>query len=159
MKIRTSIVIRSTPDFLWPLLTNSSMDVPGCFCLGLPRPVSCQLPDSIGGVGSERRCVSDHGVIVQRITAWTPPLHLRFEMVSTDHSWRSQVESITENFHIAPHRRGIKITRTTMIVATKPFRFIKELGFWLGLKRIHLYVFKNWRAKTEQAEGYGKKAR
>lgn len=151
MKIRTSTLMRSTPEHLWPLLTHSSMDVPGCFCLGLPRPVSCQLPNASGGVGSERRCVSDRGVIVQKITEWTPPRHLRFEMVSTDHSWRSKVESITEDFQIEPRQGGIRVTRTTAIVATKPFQFIKELGFCFGLKRVHLYVFKNWRSETEQA--------
>src|SRR5690606_38000273 len=153
MKIRTSIVIKSAPEALWPLLTSSSMDVPGCFCLGLPRPVSCELPDSIGGVGSERRCISDRGVVVHRITEWVPPLYLQFEMVSTNHCWASQVDAIKEEFQIIPHHQGIRVTRTTTIAATKPFQIIKELGFYLGLKRVHLYVFKNWRAKTEQGGG------
>ncbi|MCF7733138.1 MAG: SRPBCC family protein [Akkermansiaceae bacterium] len=149
MKIRTSIVIRATPETLWPLLTNSSMDVPGCFCLGLPQPVSCELPDGVGGIGSERRCISDRGVVVQRITEWAPPKHLQFEMVSTNHCWSTQVDSIREEFRVKQHIHGSRITRTTTIAATKPFRCIKELGFYLGLKRVHLYVFKNWQAGTE----------
>ena len=152
MKIETSTVIRSTPEALWPLLTNSSMDVPGCFCLGLSRPVSCELPDSIGRVGAQRRCISDRGVVVQRITTWVPPRHLRFEMVSTDHEWGPCVDSITEEFLIERNSQGARITRTTTLVATKPFQLIKELGFYMGLKRVHFYVFKNWRSEAEQAK-------
>lgn len=150
MKIQTSMVISATPESIWPLLTNSSMEVPGCFCLGLPRPVSCELPDRVGGVGAERRCVSDRGVVIQRITRWEAPHRLQFEMVSTDHCWRLQVDSIREDFLIEPVTGGTRITRTTTIIATKPFQRIKEWGFYLGLKRVHLYVFKNWRAQAGQ---------
>jgi len=149
MKIRTSTLVRSTPEALWPLLTNSSMEVPGCFCLGLPRPVSCELPDSVGGVGAERRCISDRGVVVQRITRWVPPRHLQFEMVSTDHGWGPYVDSIAEDFLIERNSRGSRIIRTTTLIATQPLQWIKELGFYMGLKRVHLYVFKNWRAQVE----------
>lgn len=156
MRIQTSTVIKADPDDLWPLLTNSAMEVPGCFCLGLPRPVSCELPDSAGGVGAERRCISDRGTVVQRITRWTPPRELHFEMVSTDHCWAPQVETIREEFLIVPCERGVRITRTTTLKATRPFRFIKEVGFYLGLKRVHLYVFKNWRARMERSCGFKK---
>jgi hypothetical protein len=44
----------------------------------------------------------------------------------------------------------MRATRTTRIAATKPFQLIKELGFYIGLKRVHLYVFKNWRVQAEQ---------
>lgn len=149
MKIRTSTLIRSTPAQIWPLLTQSSMEVPGCFCLGLPRPVACELPNSVGEVGSERRCISDRGVVVQKITAWTPPSFLRFEMVSTDHGWGPEVESIREEFHLCPGAADTRVTRTTTLVAAKPFRMIKEIGFYMGLKRVHFFVFKNWRAQAE----------
>lgn len=150
MQVRTSILIKSTTEALWPLLTHSRMEVPGFFCLGLPRPVSCELPDQSGGVGAERRCISDRGVVVQKITQWSPPQRLRFEMASTDHKWRSQVDSITEDFRLQPHPNGVILTRTTMIQARLPFRRLKEAGFYLGLKRVHLYVFKNWQRQLEK---------
>lgn len=129
------------------------MEVPGCFCFGLPRPVACELPERTGGVGAERRCISDRGVVVQRITAWEPLVRLRFKMVSTDHCWSSYVESIEEDFRLESWGKGTRITRTTSIRAMGPFRIIKELGFYLGLKRVHLYVFKNWRATSIQTAG------
>lgn len=100
MKIKTSTMIQAAPETIWPLLTNSSMEVPGCFCLGLPRPLSCELPSGEAGVGAERRCISDRGVIVQRITDWSPPQRLQFKMVTTSHCWAPQVASITEEFLI-----------------------------------------------------------
>jgi len=145
MRIRTSQIILANPEQLWPLLTNSRMDVPGCFCLGLPRPVACELPDSTGGVGSERRCISDRGTVIQRITNWQPSRVLQFEMVTTDHCWGPYVESLKEHFELEPCSSGTRITRTTHIKATGLFRTLKELSFSLGLKRVHLYVFKNWR--------------
>lgn len=151
MKIRTSRILPATPEQVWPLLTNSRMDVPGCFCLGLPRPVACELPQSPGGVGAERRCLSDRGTVIQQITNWRPFDRLQFRMVSTDHDWGPCVESLEEDFRLEPCGQGTRITRTTHIQASGLFRTIKELGFFLGLKRVHLYVFKNWRSTSELA--------
>lgn len=147
MKIQTSKIIHSTCDELWPLLTNSRMDVPGWFCLGVPEPKSCRLPDNNGGVGSERECISDRGTVIQKITEWTPPFRLRFKMVSTDHNWGPCVDTLEEDFYLQDHKLGTRITRTTTIKAKGLFPFIKELGFYVGLKRVHLYVFANWKNK------------
>ena len=150
MKIRTSSVIKKSREQLWPLLTNSRMDVPAWFCLSVPQPKACELPNSIGGVGSERRCISDRGTVIQRITEWSPPSKLRFKMITTDHTWGPCVKSLEEDFHLEEHNSGTRITRTTTIKATGPFSRMKELGFYTGLKRVHLYVFKNWKASTAQ---------
>ena len=150
MKIRTSAMINAPREQLWPLLTESRMDVPGWFCLGLPRPVSCELPESVGGVGAERRCISDRGIVIQKITDWRPSELLRFRMISTNHEWGPCVESLEEDFRLEECNRGTRITRTTSIRATGLFASIKEIGFYFGLKRVHRYVFKNWKAKTEQ---------
>ena len=150
MKIRTSKVIKTSCDKLWPLLTNSRMDVPGWFCLGVPQPKSCELPDLEGGVGSERRCISDRGTVIQRITEWDPPVRLRFKMISTDHGWGPCVDSLEEDFHLETMDSGTRITRTTTLKAKGLCPLFKELGFYSGLKRVHLYVFANWRNKTEQ---------
>ena len=149
MKIRTSTWIAASRESLWPLLTGSRMDLPGWFCLGLPRPVSCELPEALGGVGAERRCISDHGTVAQRITSWEPPQQLRFSMVTTDHRWESCVESLHEDFLLEERRNGTRITRTTQLTAKGKFRWLKELGFCIGLKRVHLFVFKNWKAAGE----------
>ena len=150
--------MNATSEQLWPLLTNSRMDVPGWFCLGLPRPVSCELSQATGGVGSERRCISDRGTVIQTITKWQPPARLQFRMISTDHGWGPCVESIEEDFRLEQTSHGTRITRTTNITATGKFARIKEIGFYLGLKRVHRYVFDNWGAKTEYvSRGDGEK--
>lgn len=148
MKIRTTTLIRASRDRLWPLLTNSQMTIPGWFCLGLPRPVACQLQEPHGRVGAERRCISDRGTVTQVITAWEPPSRLKFSMVSTDHSWGPSVASIDEEFILEQFGDRTRITRTTSIQAQGGFRFLKELGFYLGLKRVHLFVFGNWRGQA-----------
>ncbi len=151
MRIRTSRIIDVPREVLWPLLTHSRMDVPGWFCLGLPRPVSCELPRSPGGVGAERRCISDRGTVIQEITSWEPPGRLRFRMVSTDHGWGPWVESLEEDFRLETCGTGTRITRTTNILAKGWFPRFKEIGFYLGLKRVHRFVFENWRVVAEQA--------
>ncbi|YCM45829.1 hypothetical protein V2O64_07350 [Verrucomicrobiaceae bacterium 227] len=151
MKIQTTSVIEASREKLWPLLTNSRMDVPAWFCLGVPQPKACELPNEIGGVGAERRCISDRGTVIQRITEWSPPARLRFKMLTTDHTWGPCVESLEEDFHLETLNSGTRITRTTTIKATGIFAKLKELGFYSGLKRVHLYVFKNWRTSAEQS--------
>jgi len=149
MKIQTSKIIQTSCEELWPLLTDSRMDVPGWFCLGVPQPKSCELPNKMGGVGSERRCISDRGTVIQKITAWDPPTKLSFEMVSTDHGWGPCIDSLEEQFQLEDHGAGTLITRTTTIRAAGSLPFFKELGFYSGLKRVHLYVFSNWKTKLD----------
>ena len=127
------------------------MDVPGWFCLGLPQPKACELANGEGGVGLERRCTSDRGVVIQRITEWSPPTKLTFEMVNTDHTWSSSVDSLKEEFVLMDKGGQTVVTRRTTIKAKGFLSLIKEIGFYAGLKRVHLYVFKNWRATAEQS--------
>jgi hypothetical protein len=156
MRIQTSTVIASTRERLWPLLTNSQMTAPGCFCLGVPRPVACELPSSAGRVGAERRCISDRGTVTQVITEWQPPGRLSFQMVSTDHDWGRCVESIEEQFALEGVSAGTRITRTTTLTARGSWRSIKEALFYIGLKRVHFFVFKNWRKLAAGNESKGK---
>jgi uncharacterized protein YndB with AHSA1/START domain len=149
MKIQTTALINAAPERLWPLLTNSQMDAPGCFCLGVPKPVACELPESQGHVGAQRRCISDRGTVTQEITQWDPPSRLNFRMIATDHQWGRCVESIEEQFVLEGVGKGTRITRTTRLTAKGPFRLLKESLFYLGLKRVHFFVFKNWRRHAE----------
>jgi hypothetical protein len=152
MKIRTSALIPTTRERLWPWLTSSRMDVPGRFCMGVPSPVSCELPESVGRVGAERRCISDRGTVVQRITVWQPPMRLEFRMVSTDHGWARCVDSIEENFQLEQIGHKTRITRTTRLRARGRWKLLKEAMFYLGLKRVHYFVFKNWRKQAGRAD-------
>ncbi len=151
MIIRTSTTIKAPRERIWPLLTNSEMTESGCFCLGVPQPVECRMAED-GAVDARRQCVSDRGIVNQRITSWQPPEELQFRMENTDHSWSRCVESIDERFQIETADNGTRIVRSTTLTARTPFRFIKEVAFYLGLKRVHFYVFKNWRALAENPD-------
>jgi hypothetical protein len=71
-------------------------------------------------------------------------------MVSTDHSWGRCVDSIEEEFTLERIPQGTRITRVTSIAARGFLRFVKEGLFYIGLKRVHLFVFKNWRIQAER---------
>ena len=116
MRVRTSTTINKPPSAVWPLLCSSKMDtsIPCFFRLGIPKPVECRLPDGVGGVGTRRQCVSDRGVVHQRITHWQEEQLLRFQMEDTTLYFRPCVTAIHEEFVLEPQgSKGTRLTRTT----------------------------------------------
>ena len=147
MRVITSVVLPKPPEEVWPLLCSSRMDpnIPCLFRLGIPKPVECRLPDGGGGVGERRQCISDRGMINQRITHWESPSLLRFQMEDTTLYFRPCVNSITEEFRLLPGPHSTtQITRTTTIQVTGFAKGIKGLIMCLGMKFVHRYVFTNW---------------
>ncbi len=147
MRVIASAVLPKPPEEVWPLLCSSHMDpkIPCMFRLGIPEPVECRLPDGNGAVGERRQCISDRGMINQRITHWESPKLLRFEMEDTTLYFRPCVTSITEEFVLSPGSRSTThITRTTTIQVTGLAQGLKGLVICIGLKFVHRYVFKNW---------------
>lgn len=135
------------PETVWPLLCGSRMQPTrhGLFRFGLPQPQVCRLPSGAGGPGGMRQCVSDQGVIDQRILAWEPPRHLAFRMERSDIARLSYVSDILEDFELAPGARGgATVTRTTRVQVSGRFRWAKSVLVWLGLMHIHRFVFRNW---------------
>lgn len=148
MQIRTSTVIAASAECVWPLLCDSKMQgsLPCVFRLGVPQPLECRLVEGQGGVGASRQCISRQGVVNQRIVHWQPPLSLKFEMVDSNLYFRRCVRYICEEFCLQPLDGGQTVlTRTTTIKAEGFAAVLKELLLCLGLKVVHLYVFKNWR--------------
>jgi len=147
MRVRTSTIIRKSPAAIWPLLCSSKMDphVPCFFRLGIPKPVECRLPDGAGGVGARRQCISDRGVIQQRITHWQEGQILRFHMEDTSLYFRPCVTSLTEEFVLEPvSATHTRLTRTTEVRVSGFCRLAKGLIMCAGMKCVHLYVFQNW---------------
>jgi hypothetical protein len=148
MIVQTTWSFPQPPEAIWPLLCNSRMEpTASClFGLGLPQPQQCRLPDGQGGVGSARQCISDRGVVEQTILAWEEPNHLAFSMDRSDLYFRSWVISIVDDFELSLTRAGgTRATRTTSVQAIGSFQRLKHLALWVGLKRIHRFVFRNWR--------------
>jgi hypothetical protein len=73
-------------------------------------------------------------------------------MVSTDHGWARCVDSIEENFQLEQIGHKTRITRTTRLRARGRWKLLKEAMFYLGLKRVHYFVFKNWRKQAGRAD-------
>jgi len=147
MRIRTSMLINKPPEELWPLLCRSRMDprIPCYFRLGMPKPVECRLPDGVGGVGQRRECISNRGVIHQRIQKWEEPTRLRFAMEDTTLYFHPCVTAMADEFVLVPvGERQTKITRTTDINVIGFAKLAKSLAMGAGMKCIHRYVFKNW---------------
>jgi hypothetical protein len=147
MKIKTVWGFQQPPELIWPLLCNSRMEpTASClFGLGLPMPLQCRLVEGSGGVGSTRQCISDRGMIEQTILAWEEPHHLAFKMDHTDLYFRSCTPSIVDDFELVQTpKRGTRATRITSVTVIGWFRWVKQAGLWLGLKKIHRFVFRNW---------------
>lgn len=147
MRVRTSIIIDKSPTAVWPLLCSSRMDprIPCYFRLGIPKPVECRLPDGVGGVGARRECVSNRGIVHQRITEWQEHKVLRFQMEDTTLYFRPCVTAIVEEFVLeSVGRDQTRLTRTTDISVTGAARSAKALIMCAGMKCVHHYVFRNW---------------
>lgn len=147
MKVCTIALIPAPSKEVWPLLCHSKMDnsFSWLFLLGLPRPVECKIDSVKGEVGANRQCVSDRGMITQQITVWDEPNLLEFEMKSTNLYfypwilWMKDKFSLLENEHFQT-----QITRTTEFEIRGRFKFIKKILLFIGLKKIHRYVFSNF---------------
>ena len=108
-------------------------------------PLQCRLIEKSGGVGSTRQCISDRGMIEQTIMAWEEPHHLAFRMDHTDLYFRSCVPSIADDFELVQTPEGgTRTTRITSVTIIGWFRWVKQAGLWVGLKKIHRFVFCNW---------------
>lgn len=119
--------------------------IPAYFRQGITKPVECRLPDGQGGVGARRQCISNIGVIHQRITHWQAPEILRFQMEDTTLYFRPCVTAIAEEFVLEPVGTcQTKVTRTTDITVTGVGSYVKALVMCTGMKCVHRYVFRNW---------------
>lgn len=134
------------------------MDGPGAplFKLGVPQPIQCRLPGGEGGVGKERECVSDQGVVHQRILEWVPPRRLSFELESSDIPFASHVEEMVDVFDLATDASGVEVTRQTSFSPKGPFRLLRGWLMALGIKQVHRYVFRNWDRMTRSLPGLGR---
>jgi hypothetical protein len=152
LMVRTSQSFPGPVRTVWSLVCNSRMDGSSAllFKLGVPQPVECRLPDGHGGVGSERECVSDQGVVHQRILQWIPEKRLSFRMERTDLRFQRYVIEIVDTFDFNTSGARAGVTRTTQVWVKGPFQLLKKVALFLSLKQVHRYVFRNWRRLAER---------
>jgi hypothetical protein len=152
MIVRTSWDFTQRASAIWPVLCNSRMETAPSplFGLGLPQPKQCRLADGHGGVGSRRQCISDRGTIEQTILVWDEPTHLAFSMDRSDLYFRQSVPSIVDDFEFESLTGGgTRVTRTTSVQVIGRFRWVKRACLWVGLKKVHRFVFRNWSRLVE----------
>jgi hypothetical protein len=96
-------------------------------------------------------------MIEQTISVWEEPHHLAYSMDRTDLYFRSWVPSIADDFElVATPDGGTRATRRTSVTVTGWFRWSKRAALWIGLKKVHRFVFRNWaRLATEEAKQPG----
>ena len=154
MIVRTRQKFRCAASTVWPLLLDSQMDLssPLMFRLGVPRPLSCRLPRGKGGIGGERECVSDQGIVHQRILEWEPPVRLTFRMEQSDLPQLHSVPELVDTFDLFPGAdpQRTVVTRTTQVRIRGPHASWSTFLLFLGLKQVHRYVFRNWRRLAAQ---------
>jgi hypothetical protein len=152
LAVRTRQSFPCSAGAVWSLLCNSRMDGTSklLFKLGVPQPVQCRVTDDHGGVGSERECISDQGVVHQRILEWLPDRRLSFRMERTDMQFRRFVREIVDTFDLVPSSSGVLVTRVTKVSTTGRFQIFRRITLYLGLKQVHRYVFQNWQRLAKQ---------
>ncbi|MEU8006778.1 hypothetical protein AB0B66_36945 [Catellatospora sp. NPDC049111] len=153
--VTTGVMLDAAPNEVWPLLTDSRMDrAPRCpvFVVGTPRPVACTLPGGVGGVGAQRECQAEQGVVRQRITRWESAETLEFRMEETDLAFARWVTGIEERFQlVCPAGNRTRLTRTTTVAVRGAFPILTALAMSVGLKAVHRYVFTSWRRQCRSA--------
>lgn len=102
-----------------------------------------------GGVGEERECESDQGVVHQRILEWVPERHLTFRMERTTLPAGASISEMTDTIDLAPADGGVVVTRSTRARIGGRFRFFKGWLVAIGLKQVHRVVFREWRRLAE----------
>jgi hypothetical protein len=152
LAVRTRRSFPFSASVVWPLLCNSRMDGTSSllFKLGVPQPLECRVPDGHGGVGSERECISDQGVVHQRILVWEPERCLSFQLERTDMNFQRFVTDVVDTFDLAPTNAGVVVTRTTTAGIRGRFQMVRKFVLFLSLKQVHRYVFRNWRRLAER---------
>ncbi len=144
--MRTRRRFPASAGAVWPLLCDSRIEGSSrvLSLLHLPQPIRCRLVGGSGGVGEERECQSDQGVVRQRILEWVPERRLAFRMEGTTLAVQRWIEGMVDTLDLDPQENGLVVTRTTRVQVRGPLRLVKGWLLFLGLKQVHRVVFRGW---------------
>ena len=144
--VRTSRRFPCSANTVWPLLCDSRIEGRArlLFYLGVPQPLQCRLPEGRGEVGAERECVSDRGIVRQRILDWRPEERLSFRMEETSLPIRAFVRDMVDTIVLVPSGSSVHVTRTTTVRVSGRYRILRKWLLRVGIKQVHRYVFRSW---------------
>jgi len=95
-------------------------------------------------VGVERECVSDRGIVRQRILDWRPEERLSFRMEETSLPIRAFVREMVDTIVLVPSGSSLQVTRTTTVRVSGRYRILRKWLLRIGIKQVHRYVFRSW---------------
>ena len=155
VSVTTTVEIEAAAAAVWVRLCDAEMPVtaPCEFRLGRfgpPRPLRCELPDGVGGVGAARRCVTDRGVVEQRVTDWVVNTRLAFEVVAENSGLGPHVIAMRDVFDLRPIvGGGVQLTRRTELVPRGPCPRLRGAALGLAVRRVHRYTMQGFKAAAE----------
>jgi hypothetical protein len=137
-----TLVVSSSPESVWNELKNmESITASKTFLMkiGLPVPVSCETEGE--GVGGKRTCHFEHGFIEERITEWSFPHSMKFDIVASEVPGRPWLSFKDASYEIKEVDHHTVITRTTTILSR-----LTPAWYWRRLEAIgvhteHEYLF------------------
>jgi hypothetical protein len=157
VRVSSSVEINAPPEAVWAVLCDARMPLtaPCEFQWGRlspPTPVRCELPDSQGGVGARRRCITDRGVVEQEIVEWSVGRRLAFDLVSENTGLSRHVRRMRDVFHLQPTAASAGttlLTRETDLDATGPCPRLRGLALALAVRRVHRFTLRGFKSIAE----------
>ena len=157
VRVSSSIQISAAPEKVWAVLCDARMPLgtPCDFSLGPfgpPKPVHCELPDGEGGIGARRRCVTDRGVVEQRIVEWSVGRRLAFDLVSDDVGLARHVQWMRDVFELTPSDESAGTTvlmRATELGPAGPCPRLRGLALSLAIRRVHRFTLRGFKTAVE----------
>ena len=149
--VSDTLVVDASPETVWKELKSmESITASKTFLMkiGLPVPVSCKTEGE--GVGGKRTCYFKHGYIQERITEWSFPRAMKFEIVAFDVPGRPWLSFQDAGYDIQRVGNKTVITRQTTIVSR-----LSPAWYWRRLEAIgvhteHNYLFEGLENKLKR---------
>ncbi len=140
--VSDTLAVSSSPEVVWNELKNmESITASKTFLMkiGLPVPVSCKTEGE--GLGGKRTCYFEHGFIEERITEWSFPHSMKFDIVASDVPGRPWLSFKDASYEISGADNQTVIRRTTTIISR-----LSPAWYWRRLEAIgvhteHRYLF------------------
>lgn len=145
MIIRTVLITKKSRSDIWSGITHAEMILPKPFLfrVGIPLPKKCEILTYSNGIGTVRKCTSDRGHVIQKITKFAVNRELEFHMEFNTLDIPCDIQSMSDNFLISEVGRHSQVIRTTNIKLLNDRLGLKSMGVWMGIKSVHRYVFNN----------------
>ncbi|HEY5912449.1 MAG TPA: TIGR01777 family oxidoreductase [Verrucomicrobiae bacterium] len=140
----TETTVAASPERAWELVAEmDKLDGPRPFLLrcGLPTPTRCEL--TYAGVGGQRVCYFNSGVIAQEVTAWERPAFMGLRITESTLPGRHWLTFVDASYELSTAGTQTRVVRhTTIGTRLYPRWYWRPLERW-GVTSEHNFVFAN----------------